>query len=222
MYRAQATAAGPRRATMESVQVSGDLVPLSDYVLLKPKDAVVTTKGGIVLPGSVQEKPSEGKVLAVGPGSVDEESSRRLPPWTEVGMKVVYGKYGNEKVDYNGEEHVLVQDSEVLLSYTGDEPSLENLRMPRGKVLMRLLDEKTESEGGIILSKGAAKKDTTVGEVVAIGDPVLDPKSGEPLPVDLKVGDMVRFRYASEVKLEVGKAEYRAVDADDCVAKWSA
>jgi len=202
------------------VEVASELLPLSDYVLLKPKDAVVKTKSGLLLPGSAQEKPSEGDVLAVGPGRIDEDSGRRLRPWTEAGMKVLYSKYGTEKVDINGDEHVLVQDMEVLLSYTGDEPTLDSIRMPRGKVLMRLLDEKTESEGGIMLSKGAAKKDTTVGEVVAIGDPVLDPKGGESWPLEMETGDMVRFKYGSEVKLEVGKAEYRAVDVDDCLAKW--
>lgn len=94
----------------------------------------------------------------------------------------------------------------------------KNVKMPLGKVLVRLQEEKSESAGGVLLSKGAAKSDTTVGEVVAVSDGILDSK-GDLAPLDIAVGDMVKFRYGSEVELEVAGA-FRAVDAGDCLLKW--
>mmetsp|Transcript_3715 Transcript_3715/g.6680 ORF Transcript_3715/g.6680 Transcript_3715/m.6680 type:complete len:250 (-) Transcript_3715:132-881(-) len=200
------------------VEVKGELSPLFDYVLVKAKEAVTSSKGGLLLPTS-SEKPSEGEVVAVGPGAV-KDTGAQVPVWTKVGMKVLHGKYGVEEVSYNDEDHVLVRDEDVLLSYSGDEPTLENIQMPRGKVLLKLLDEKSESQGGILLSKGAAKPDTTIGEVVAVGEDALD-KDGKPITMDVAVGDTVRFRFGNEVKLDVGKAEFRSVDASECLAKWA-
>lgn len=209
---------GPSRTQMRAgPEVKGKLTPLYDYVLVKSKEAVTSTKSGLLLPSS-SEKPSEGEVVAVGPGSV-KDTGVQIPVWTQAGMKILHGKYGVEEVTYNDEDHVLVRDDDVLLSYTGDEPTLENIKMPRGKVLLRLLEEQKESQGGILLSKGAAKPDTTVGEVVAVGDDDLD-RNGKPVPMDVEVGDLVRFRFGSEVKLDLGKAEFRSVSASECLAKW--
>ncbi|CAJ1346209.1 unnamed protein product [Effrenium voratum] len=177
-------------------------------------EAVTSTKSGLLLPSS-SEKPSEGEVVAVGPGSV-KENGMQVAPWAEAGMKILHGKYGVEEVTYNGEEHVLVRDEDVLLSYEG-EPTLESIKMPRGKVLLKLLEK--ESQGGILLSKGAAKPDTTMGEVVAVGDDDLD-RNGKPVPMDIAVGDFVRFRFGNEVKLDLGKSEFRSVSASECLAKW--
>ncbi|CAJ1448191.1 unnamed protein product [Effrenium voratum] len=207
--------AGVRTALRaKTAEVTGELTPLFDYVLAKSKEAVTSTKSGLLLPSS-SEKPSEGEVVAVGPGSV-KENGVQVAPWAEAGMKILHGKYGVEEVTYNGEEHVLVRDEDVLLSYEG-EPTLESIKMPRGKVLLKLLEK--ESQGGILLSKGAAKPDTTMGEVVAVGDDDLD-RNGKPVPMDIAVGDFVRFRFGNEVKLDLGKSEFRSVSASECLAKW--
>lgn len=189
-----------RAATADAVQVKGELSPLFDYVLIKAKEAVTSTKSGLLLPTS-------------------SETGVQVPVWAQVGMKVLHGKYGVEEVKYNDEDHVLVRDDDVLLSYSGDEPTLESIQMPRGKVLLKLLDEKEESQGGILLSKGAAKPDTTIGEVVAVGEDALD-RFGKPITTDLAVGDTVRFRFGNEVKLDLGKSEFRSVDVSECLAKW--
>lgn len=209
-----------RQAMVDGVEVSGDLQPLSSYILIKSRESLAETKGGILLPESVKEKPCEGEVLAVGPGSINRNTGARNPVWVKPGMQVLYGKYGQEKVTIDDVEHVLIREDSVLLSYSGDAPTLDNLQMPWGKVLVELPDEQTETTGGLLLSKGASKADTTLGEIVAASDGVVDPK-GEVVSMDLSVGDKVRFRYGNEVKLEVGKKEYRTVQAEDCIAKWA-
>uniref|UniRef100_A0A7S1LKI4 20 kDa chaperonin, chloroplastic n=1 Tax=Alexandrium catenella TaxID=2925 RepID=A0A7S1LKI4_ALECA len=210
----------PLRATVDGREIDGDLVPLANHVLVRPREAETVSKGGILLSNKGKEKPTEGVVLSVGPGGVDEETGKKLPMWVEAGSKVLYGKYGCEKIQYNDEEHMLVKDSDVLLMYSGEEPTLENIKIPYGKVLMELKEKPTESEGGLILSLGSAKPDTKVGKVVAAADGMLG-SDGEVLPLELAVGDTVRFLYGREVKLELGASEYRVVDAGDCLAKWA-
>jgi len=197
------------------------LRPLSSYVLVRPKEAVKETKGGLLLSTKSQEKPIEGEVVSVGAGSVNEETGVRTPVWAQVGKKVMYSKYGAEKVKLGDDEYVLVRDQELLLSYEGEEATLESLKMPPGKLLVRLQEEEGQTEGGLLLSKGAAKPDTTVGVVVSVSEGVRG-KDGEMLPLEVQVGDVVRFRYGNEVKLEVGKAEFRTIDSEDCLAKWRA
>merc|ERR1711860_192103 len=98
------------------------------------------------------------------------------------------------------------------LSYKGEEPTIKNIEMPPGKILVQLRESQDETEGGVLLSKSATKPHTTVGEVVAVGGGVPNPKGGEPLPLEIEVGDSVHFRFGSEVKLEVDKKDYRVVD----------
>lgn len=211
-------AAPPRPLALAALSVD-ELRPLGSYALVRPKEAVSETKGGLLLSTSVKDKPNEGEVLAVGPGTVDQETGVLTAVWAEVGKSVMYSKYGAEKVTLGSDEYALVSDSDILLSYQGAEPSLDNLKMPFGKLLVRLREEAETSEGGLVLSKGAAKPDTTVGEVVAVSDGVRG-RDGELVPLEVEMGDVVRFRYGNEVKLEVGKSEFRAIDAEDCLAKW--
>lgn len=208
-------------ATVDGVEVGGELQPLSNYILVKPREVITETKGGLLLPQSATEKPNEGEVLAVGPGSMNYITAARNPVWAKPGMKVLYGKGYSEKIKIDDVEHVLIQEDEVLLKYAGDEPTLENLEMPYGKVLVELPGEQTETTGGLLLSSGAGKSQTTLGEIVAASESQVNPK-GEVMPMDLGVGDKVRFRYGNEVKLEVDKKKYRVVSSSDCIAKWAA
>jgi len=219
--RGRVPAVGRRTLNIEGAQVEGGLEPLANYVLVRPREASTTTKSGLLLSAAAAEKPNEGEVVAVGPGAVDEASGLLQPVWAEVGANVVYSKYGVDKVKVGDVEHILVKDSEVLLSYKGDEATLDNVKMPRGKVLIQLQEKDAQTKGGILLSKGSIKADTTLGNVVVVGEGVLG-RDGAVQPVDIAVGDHVRFKYGNEVKLDVGKDEYRVVDAEDCIAKWSA
>merc|ERR1712194_297308 len=148
-------------------------------------------------------KPCEGEVIAVGPGDIDEQTGKIVPLEVTVGTKVLYSKYGGEKVKVGDVEHVLVQESDVLLSYTGEEATLENIKMPRHKVLIRLRANDKKTTSGLLLSAGAGKSQATLGDIVSAGSGGLGP-SGEVQPLDVSVGDCVKFSYGSEVSLELG------------------
>ena len=89
-------------------------VPLSDRVLVRRTDEEETSEGGIVLPGSAAEKPSQGEVLAVGPGKTLEDGNVQAIP-VKKGDMVVFGQYsGSNTVKVDGEELVVLNESDIL------------------------------------------------------------------------------------------------------------
>ncbi len=87
--------------------------PLFDYVLIKPLEEEVKTPSGILLPESVKEKPQIGEIMAVGPGSVNEDG-KKVPMIVKVGQKVMYKKWGGNEVKVNREEWLLVEQKDIL------------------------------------------------------------------------------------------------------------
>jgi chaperonin GroES len=87
--------------------------PLDDRVLVKPSEAEERTSSGIFLPEGAKEKPMTGKIVAVGPGKLNDDGTRAAVA-VKKGDTVVYGKYGGTEVELDGKEHVLVRESELL------------------------------------------------------------------------------------------------------------
>ena len=88
------------------------LVPLGDRVVLKQRVAEETTKSGIVLTGQAKEKPQEAEVIAVGPGGVVEGKEVKME--VAVGQTVIYSKYAGTEVKLEGEEYMIVRQSDIL------------------------------------------------------------------------------------------------------------
>ena len=88
------------------------LVPLSDRVVLKQCEAEETTKSGIILTSSAQEKPQEAEVIAVGPGGIvdGKEVTMQVKP----GDKVIYSKYSGTEVEVDEEKYVIVKQNDIL------------------------------------------------------------------------------------------------------------
>jgi chaperonin GroES len=87
--------------------------PLADRVVVRANEREQTTASGIVLPDTAKEKPQEGKVLAVGPGRIDDKGNR-VPLDVNVGDVVIYSKYGGTEVKYNGEDYLILSARDVL------------------------------------------------------------------------------------------------------------
>jgi chaperonin GroES len=91
------------------------LKPLEDRVIIKAVQEEEKTASGIVLPDTAKEKPTLGKVVAVGDGKWDEQGTKRIPVDVKVGDKVVYGKYsGTEYKTKDGDELLILRASEIL------------------------------------------------------------------------------------------------------------
>ena len=87
--------------------------PLDDRVLVKPSEPETKTASGIFLPEGAKEKPMTGKIVAVGPGKLNDEG-KRIPLSVKKGDAVIYGKYGGTEVDIDGEQHMIMRESELL------------------------------------------------------------------------------------------------------------
>ena len=85
--------------------------PLEDRVVVKPIEEEETTASGLVIPDTAKEKPTEGEVIAVGPGRFEE--GKRVPLDVKVGDKVIYSKYGGNEYKYKGEEYVILQSRDI-------------------------------------------------------------------------------------------------------------
>jgi len=93
--------------------VSVSIKPLEDRIVVQPLAAEQTTASGLVIPDTAKEKPQEGKVLAVGPGRVDDNGNR-VPLDVAVGDVVIYSKYGGTEVKVEGQEYLILSARDVL------------------------------------------------------------------------------------------------------------
>jgi len=89
------------------------LRPLHDKVLVKRTEEEETTAGGIVLPGSAAEKPSQGEVIAVGPGT-RQDNGELIAPDVKAGDLVIFGQYGGNEVKIDGEEYLILSEGDIF------------------------------------------------------------------------------------------------------------
>jgi chaperonin GroES len=90
-----------------------NIKPLADRVVVKPAPAEEKTKGGIILPDTAKEKPVQGEVVAVGPGRVSDDG-KKIPMEVKKGDKVLYGKYSGTEVTIDGEEYLIMRESDLF------------------------------------------------------------------------------------------------------------
>ncbi len=87
--------------------------PLHDRVLVQPLDGEEKTAGGIIIPDTAKEKPSEGKIIAVGPGAKTEDG-KILPMEVKVGDLVLFGKWSGTEVKIDGIEYSIMKESDIM------------------------------------------------------------------------------------------------------------
>ncbi len=85
-----------------------NLKPIADRVIVRPAAAEETTKGGIIIPDTAKEKPQRGEIVAVGIGKKDE------PMTVKPGDKVLYGKYAGTEISIDGEEYLMMRESDIF------------------------------------------------------------------------------------------------------------
>ena len=93
--------------------MASKLRPLGDRIVVRPEAKEEVTRSGIVLPDTAKEKPQEGTIVAIGPGRV-LDSGQRLAMEVKAGDKVLYAKYAGSEVKVDGEELLILRESDVL------------------------------------------------------------------------------------------------------------
>lgn len=96
-----------------STKAATKIKPLADRVVVLPLDEDEQMRGGLYIPDTAKEKPQQGKIMAVGPGKLSDEGTR-IEPDVEVGQKILYGKYSGTEVTVDGEEFLILRESDIL------------------------------------------------------------------------------------------------------------
>ncbi len=90
-----------------------NIKPLADRVVVKPIEEQQQKEGNIIIPDTAKEKPQQGEVVAVGPGKTSE-SGENVAMEVKVGDKVLYGKYSGTEVTIDGEDYLIMRESDIL------------------------------------------------------------------------------------------------------------
>ena len=107
--------------------------PLHDRIVVRRVDAEEKTKGGIIIPDTAKEKPQEGEVIAVGPGARDE-SGKLVPLDVKVGDRILFGKWSGTEIKLDGEDLLIMKESDVMGVIEGMRRAGEESRLISGGV----------------------------------------------------------------------------------------
>lgn len=97
---------------MTTTQKTSFVAPLADRIVVKALEDAAQMRGGLHIPDSAKEKPQQGEIIAVGPGRFERD--KRVPMDVKVGDKVLYGKYTGTEVTIDGEQLLILRESDVL------------------------------------------------------------------------------------------------------------
>lgn len=151
-----------------------------------------------------KERPSEGQVLAAGPGKLHPHTGIRITNPIKAGDSVLYGKFDGVSLNYDDDSCQMIRDDDVLLYYTGVTMSLDNVTPCRDYVLVELEEEKKETSSGIVIADAVLTNDLPCqGIAIKVGEGRMA-STGELTQSPVKPGDAVKFKdYAgNEVYIE--------------------
>ena len=95
-----------------------NLIPLGDRLVIQPVEQEEVLASGIVIPDTAKEKPQQGKVLAAGPGRLDD-NGKRIAMEVSVGDQILYGKYSGQEIKLDQDEYIVLSEKDVLCKVTG-------------------------------------------------------------------------------------------------------
>jgi chaperonin GroES len=221
LRQSSTSSSAPSQYTLDGQDIRGKITPLGNIVLVKVKETLTATTGGILLPDQAKERPTEGVVVCAGPGKIHPFTAVRITSPIKEGMSVLYGKFDGRPVNYNGEECQVIRDDDVLLTYQGLTMRLDNANPVRDYVLIEVekpsVDDLQTTSGVVVAAQVMKDKAVCEGRVAKVGEGRMA-SLGNVTPSPVQPGDYVKWRdYAgNEVKIE-GK-EYSLVKMVDLLA----
>jgi len=190
--------------TLDGQDIRGEITPLGNFVLVRTKDTLAATGGGILLPDQSIERPTEGEVISAGPGKLHPHTGIRINNPVSKGMSVLYGKFDGTPMTYNEEQMQMIRDDDVMLYYEGIKMTKTNVIPCRDYVLVKVAEEKLETASGVVIAASVTKDDLPcVGTVFKVGEGRMC-SSGEFSPAPMKIGQTVKFKdYAgNDIKID--------------------
>ena len=153
-----------------------------------------------------KERPTEGIVLAAGPGKIHPDTGVRISNPVKEGDSVLYGKFSGQPIVYNEEQCQMIRDDDVMLYYDGVSMTLDNVVPCRDYVLVELAEESLETSSGIAIAATVTKEDLPCEGIVAkVGEGRMA-STGELTKPPVQVGEKVKFKdYAGNDVVIAGK-----------------
>jgi len=197
--------------TLDGEEIRGPITPLGNFVLVRTKDALSATAGGILLPDQSKERPTEGEVIAAGPGKLHPYTGVRIHNPVSPGYSVLYGKFTGTDMMYNDEPMKMIRDDDIMLYYEGVQMTKDNVVPCRDYVLIELSGKTMETKSGIVVASSVTKNDLPCeGTVFKIGEGRMS-STGEFTPSPVQVGDKVKFKDYSGNDVKIEGKEYSVV-----------
>jgi chaperonin GroES len=219
--------------TLDGKEIRRAITPLGNFIVVRLKDTLQATSGGILLPDQSKERPTEGVVIESGPGKLHPFTGTRITNPIQKGINVLFGKYDGTPINYNGEECQMIRDDNVLLTYTGVTMRLDDVMPVRDYVLIELNDGSSSSEsesesntGGVavpgyatrsgIVIASAVMKDLQPceGIVVKVGEGRMA-SNGQLTTSPVSVGDAVKFKDYAGNEIQIEGKDYSVVKMVD-------
>ena len=146
------------------------------------------------LPPQAKERPTEGVVVAAGPGRLHPHTGVRIQNPVKPGDSVLYGKFDGSPIEYNDDQCQVIRDDDIMVSYQGLTMTLENCQPIRDYVLIQLEEPALETLSGIVVAAQVTKEDVPCeGRVLKVGEGRMA-SDGKLTKVPFKVGDYVKFK----------------------------
>ena len=181
-----------------------EVIPTGNSVWVQVRDTLVATSGGILLPDQAKERPTEGTVVAVGPGKRHPHTGVLIRNPVHVGQSVLYGQFEGKQVEYNGNDCQVVRDDNILITYEGVSMRLDTVTPVRDYVLIELAKESLTTQSGVVVASQVMKELAPCqGRVVKVGEGRLA-ANGELSQSPVQPGDFCKFKdYAgNEIDIE--------------------
>ncbi|GAA0145976.1 chaperonin [Lithospermum erythrorhizon] len=192
------------------------LKPLGDRVLVKTKLAEEKSVGGILLPTSAQSKPQGGEIVAVGEGRL--VGKKKVDVSVKTGSQVVYSKYAGTEVEFNGTNHLIVKEDDIIGILDTDD--IKDLKPLNDRVLIKVAESEMKTAGGLLLTESSKEK-PSIGTVVAVGPGPLD-EDGSRHPISVSAGNTVMYsKYAGNDFKGADGSDYIVLRAADVMAVLS-
>lgn len=205
---------------LEGRKIGGEIKPVNNFILVKIIGKKETSDGGILLTGSAKEEKTRGKVISVGPGKTHQETGRVFEVPVQPGDGVVYGQYDGTEINFNGEPHMLIRDDNVLIKYEGEKLTLDSVDVVRDRVLVKIDDDEQATAGGVILAASSSQENRpSTGTVMKVGGGSMA-GDGSLLPMNLSVGEKVKYMDFAGNEVEIEGEEYSVVRMAEIVAKF--
>ncbi|KAG1342591.1 20 kDa chaperonin, chloroplastic [Cocos nucifera] len=190
--------------------------PLGDRLLVKIKSSEEKTSGGILLPTTAQSKPQGGEVVAFGEGRTIGKNKVDIS--VQAGNQVVYSKYAGTELEFNGTNHLLLKEDDIVGVLDTDD--VKDLKPLNDRVLIKVAEAEDKTAGGILLTEGAKEK-PSIGTVVAVGPGPVD-EEGKRKALEVTPGGTVLYsKYAGSEFKSADGSDYIVLRASDVMAVLS-